>query len=33
MACGMIFQHSNLVRRRNVLANVATGALGHPSHA
>jgi phosphonate transport system ATP-binding protein len=28
MACGMIFQHSNLVRRRNVLANVATGALG-----
>ncbi|HEV2677931.1 MAG TPA: phosphonate ABC transporter ATP-binding protein [Aliidongia sp.] len=28
MACGMIFQHANLVRRRNVLANVATGALG-----
>jgi phosphonate transport system ATP-binding protein len=28
MACGMIFQHSNLVRRRNVLANVASGALG-----
>ena len=28
MACGMIFQHANLVRRRNVLCNVATGALG-----
>ena len=28
MACGMIFQHANLVGRRNVLANVATGALG-----
>ena len=28
MCCGMIFQHANLVRRRNVLANVATGALG-----
>jgi len=28
MACGMIFQHANLVRRRNVLANVATGSLG-----
>jgi phosphonate transport system ATP-binding protein len=34
MACGMIFQHANLVRRRNVLANVATGALGrHRSFA
>jgi phosphonate transport system ATP-binding protein len=30
----MIFQHANLVRRRNVLANVATGALGrHRSFA
>jgi len=28
MSCGMIFQHANLVGRRNVLANVATGALG-----
>ena len=25
----MIFQHANLVRRRSVLANVATGSLGH----
>ncbi|HVJ53990.1 MAG TPA: phosphonate ABC transporter ATP-binding protein [Aliidongia sp.] len=28
MCCGMIFQHANLVKRRSVLANVATGALG-----
>jgi phosphonate transport system ATP-binding protein len=28
MALGMIFQHANLVRRRNVLANVLTGTLG-----
>jgi phosphonate transport system ATP-binding protein len=28
MSCGMIFQHSNLVKRRSVIANVATGALG-----
>jgi phosphonate transport system ATP-binding protein len=25
----MIFQHANLVRRRSVLANVASGSLGH----
>ena len=30
-AVAMIFQHANLVRRRSVLANVATGALGHHS--
>jgi phosphonate transport system ATP-binding protein len=28
MRCGMIFQHANLVKRRSVLANVATGSLG-----
>jgi phosphonate transport system ATP-binding protein len=27
-ALAMIFQHANLVRRRSVIANVATGALG-----
>lgn len=30
-AVAMIFQHANLVRQRSVLANVATGALGHHS--
>jgi phosphonate transport system ATP-binding protein len=29
MAVAMVFQHANLVRRRSVLANVCTGALGH----
>ena len=28
MSCGMIFQHAHLVKRRSVLANVATGSLG-----
>lgn len=29
MPIAMVFQHANLVRRRSVLANVVTGALGH----